>query len=201
MFGGMADLIGAFSNDSGAAYKTMFAISKGFAVANATLSVASAAIKAMDDPLAITPAQKFANYAAVATAGGSLLSQLSSINYAGGREHGGTVDANSMYRVGEGGKPEILMSGGRQYMIPGENGRVISNKDIGTTASSVNVIINNYGNDSVETSQSSDNQMIIDIAAKKGAEMGYQKVSESISSHSGMLWRSLTQNTNTKAKL
>ncbi|WP_051905627.1 tail protein (tape measure) [Pantoea sp. NGS-ED-1003] len=51
---------------------------------------------------------------------------------AGAREHGGPVLANSMYRVGEGGKPEIFKaSNGSQYMIPGDNGSVISNRDIG----------------------------------------------------------------------
>ena len=36
-----------------------------------------------------------------------------------------------MYRVGEGGKPEIFKaSNGSQYMIPGDSGKVISNKDI-----------------------------------------------------------------------
>jgi len=53
---------------------------------------------------------------------------------AGAREHGGPVNGNSMYRVGEGGKPEIYKaSNGNQYMIPGDNGRVISNSDIGRT--------------------------------------------------------------------
>lgn len=50
---------------------------------------------------------------------------------AGAREHGGPVLANSMYRVGEGGKPEIFKaSNGSQYMIPGDNGSVISNRDL-----------------------------------------------------------------------
>ena len=36
-----------------------------------------------------------------------------------------------MYRVGEGGKPEIYQANnGSQYMIPGDNGRVISNRDM-----------------------------------------------------------------------
>ncbi|CFQ52332.1 Uncharacterised protein [Yersinia frederiksenii] len=36
-----------------------------------------------------------------------------------------------MYRVGEGGAPEIYQAGtGKQYMIPGDNGKVISNKDM-----------------------------------------------------------------------
>ncbi|WP_312217367.1 hypothetical protein [Pantoea vagans] len=59
---------------------------------------------------------------------------------AGAREHGGPVQANSMYRVGEGGKPEIFKaSNGSQYMIPGDNGSVISNRDL-TGAGGGNVI-------------------------------------------------------------
>ena len=49
-----------------------------------------------------------------------------------------------MYRVGEGGKPEILMQGGRQYLIPGENGQVLSNRQItsGKGGSNINLTIN-----------------------------------------------------------
>ncbi|WP_251266347.1 tape measure protein, partial [Enterobacter hormaechei] len=50
---------------------------------------------------------------------------------AGARKNGGPVSAGSMYQVGEGGMPEIYRaSTGKQYMIPGDNGRVISNKDM-----------------------------------------------------------------------
>lgn len=61
---------------------------------------------------------------------GSLLA-AKGMAVAGAREHGGPVNANSMYRVGEGGKPEIYQANnGSQYMIPGDNGRVISNRDM-----------------------------------------------------------------------
>lgn len=51
---------------------------------------------------------------------------------AGARKSGGPVSAGSMYQVGEGGMPEIYQaSSGKQFMIPGDNGSVISNKDIG----------------------------------------------------------------------
>lgn len=50
---------------------------------------------------------------------------------AGKRKNGGPVSAGSMYQVGEGGMPEIYKaSNGSQYMIPGDNGSVISNKDL-----------------------------------------------------------------------
>lgn len=61
---------------------------------------------------------------------GSLLS-AKGMAIAGARYNGGSVSANSMYQVGENGKPEIYQaSNGSQYMIPGDNGRVISNKDM-----------------------------------------------------------------------
>jgi tape measure domain-containing protein len=77
---------------------------------------------------------------AYATAIGS----MKALGIAGARKNGGPVDAGSMYRVGEGGKPEILVAGGKQYLIPGENGRVLSNCQItsGKGGSSVNLTVN-----------------------------------------------------------
>lgn len=51
--------------------------------------------------------------------------------FGGGRYNGGAVDSGKFYRVGESNKPELFQSGGRQYMIPGEGGRIIPNRDIG----------------------------------------------------------------------
>ncbi|EFQ4939389.1 tail tape measure protein [Escherichia coli] len=52
--------------------------------------------------------------------------------FGGGRYNGGAVNGGNLYRVGEHGKPELFQTnGGRQYMIPGEGGRVIPNRDIG----------------------------------------------------------------------
>lgn len=60
----------------------------------------------------------------------------------GMRYNGGPVNAGGLYQVGERGKPEIYQaSTGKQYMIPGDNGKVISNKDM-TSGGGVNVIIN-----------------------------------------------------------
>lgn len=43
---------------------------------------------------------------------------------AGGRAGGGPVAAGSMYRVGEGGRPELFDQGGKTYLIPGDSGSV-----------------------------------------------------------------------------
>lgn len=76
---------------------------------------------------------------------GSLLASKG-MAIAGARYNGGPVSADSMYRVGEKGKPEIYQaSNGSQYMIPGDNGRVISNKDMqggGSGAPSLSQVMN-----------------------------------------------------------
>lgn len=80
---------------------------------------------------------------------------------AGKRKNGGPVAAGSMYQVGEGGMPEIYRaSTGKQYMIPGDNGRVISNKQMtsGNGGESVPVYINiqNYTGATVDAQASQD---------------------------------------------
>lgn len=62
----------------------------------------------------------------------------------GARYNGGPVSAGGLYQIGEKGKPEIYQaSTGKQYMIPGDNGKVISNKDMQGGGLNVQVVINN----------------------------------------------------------
>lgn len=69
------------------------------------------------------------------------------MSVAGALKNGGPAQEGSMYRVGENNLPEIFQaSNGHQYMIPGDSGRVISNKDLTGGGSGVvvyNSIINN----------------------------------------------------------
>ena len=59
---------------------------------------------------------------------------------AGARYNGGPVSAGGLYQVGEKGKPEIYQaSTGKQYMIPGDNGKIISNKDMNGGQVQVNI--------------------------------------------------------------
>lgn len=77
---------------------------------------------------------------------------------AGKRKNGGPVSAGSMYQVGEGGIPEIYQaSNGSQYMIPGDNGKVISNKDLTNGGGGgVVVNINNYTSSNVDAQATPD---------------------------------------------
>ena len=78
-FGNLASMVEQSAGKQSAAYKAMFAISKAFAIAEATVKLSQAIAQAMADPSALTPAQKFANMAAVASAGVNLISQITSV--------------------------------------------------------------------------------------------------------------------------
>lgn len=106
--------------------------------AAAAASLASTMAQATAAAAAWAPAAISASIATMGSANavgqtayaGSLLA-AKGMAVAGARYNGGPVDAGSMYRVGERGKPEIFQaSNGSQYMIPGDNGRVISNRDM-----------------------------------------------------------------------
>ena len=79
----------------------------------------------------------------------STVGLASGLALAGARYNGGPVSAGGLYQVGEKGKPEIYQaSTGKQYMIPGDNGKVISNKDMqsgGGVSVQVNVINQSTG--------------------------------------------------------
>ncbi|MFM4168247.1 tape measure protein [Klebsiella pneumoniae subsp. ozaenae] len=78
---------------------------------------------------------------------------------AGARYNGGPVSAGGLYQVGEKGKPEIYQaSTGKQYMIPGDNGKVISNKDM-QSGGGVSVQVNVINQSTGATVQSADGYM------------------------------------------
>lgn len=83
MAASMASVLENMGAKNTGAYKAMFALSKGFAIAEASLKLTTAMVQAMADPTALTPMQKFANYALVASAGASLISQITSATMTG----------------------------------------------------------------------------------------------------------------------
>ena len=187
-FGGMADLTGAFAGEQSGAYKALFAISKGFAIANAALQLQTAIANASALPWP-------ANFPAIAQAvalGGQIASSIAGVNYGGAREFGGPVDAGKMYRVGEGGKPEIFQSGGKNFMIPGDGGKVIPNDQIGGGSGfQQNVNVYNYGNENVQTQTSVDGKQLDVIIGE---------VAKQISQRRGGVGRALASSTGTKWK-
>lgn len=77
------------------------------------------------------------------------------MSVAGALKNGGPAQAGSMYQVGENNLPEIFQaSNGNQYMIPGDNGKVISNKDLSGGGGGI-IIYNNVTNTSSGATTSS----------------------------------------------
>lgn len=83
-FGNLASAVEQSAGKQSSAYKAMFAVSKAFAIAEANVKLSMAIMQAMGDGSAMTPAQKFANMAAVAAAGANVISQIMSVGFAGG---------------------------------------------------------------------------------------------------------------------
>ncbi|EIJ0680916.1 tape measure protein [Escherichia coli] len=92
---------------------------------------------------AATAASTGGSWAAAGAAALSAIMSLATSIFGGGRFNGGSVIGGNMYRVGEHNRPELFQtSNGNQYMIPGENGRVIPGRDIGGGGISMPVNIN-----------------------------------------------------------
>lgn len=106
------------------------------AVAGTATTTAASVSSAAATTAAWTPAAIVASIgsfggAAAIGIGAVIAAMAMSSSLAGKRKNGGPVSAGSMYQVGEGGMPEIYRaSNGSQYMIPGDNGKVISNKEL-----------------------------------------------------------------------
>lgn len=125
-FDSLAGIISGAAGKASSAYIAMFAAAKSFAIASATLDFNGALLKALNAPDSLTTAQRFANYAAVASAGASVLSNIASVSMSGGRRYGGTVSAGNAYRINEDGRSEIFQTaGGQQAFIPNQSGKII----------------------------------------------------------------------------
>ena len=125
----------------------------GIATTTETSTAAAAATTAAWTPAAIM--------SSVASFGGAVAIGLGAmagiLALSGKRKNGGPVSAGGMYQVGEGGMPEIYQaSTGKQYMIPGDNGRVISNKEMTAGGGGVVINIQNYTSSSVDAQAGTD---------------------------------------------
>ncbi|WP_227160111.1 tape measure protein [Enterobacter cloacae] len=131
----------------------------GAASTAASVGMATTTAAAWAPAAALASLASFGANSAPAMAGiASTVGLAQGLALAGARYNGGPVSAGSMYQVGERGKPEIYQaSTGKQYMIPGDNGRVISNKEM-TSGGGGGVVINiqNYTSSSVDAQAGTD---------------------------------------------
>jgi len=119
LFESLAQLEASFGDRRSSRFKTLFALSKGFAIANSLLNLNAAVVQAAADPTALTPAQKFANIAAVTAALGGVVSSIASARLPA-RAQGGQFAANQPFLVGENGAEIVQFNSG---------GRIASNSD------------------------------------------------------------------------
>lgn len=91
-------------------------------------SIAAAAAPAA----AATAASTGGSWAAAGSAALTAIMSLATSIFGGRRFNGGSVIGGNLYRVGENNRTELFQtSNGNQYMIPGENGRIIPGRDLG----------------------------------------------------------------------
>lgn len=163
-------------------------------MAQATAAASAWAPAAMSASIATMGSAAAVGQTAYAT---SILS-AKGLAVAGAREHGGPVSASSMYRVGEGGKPEIFKaSNGSQYMIPGDNGRVISNRDIGGGSGGFNYspTIQINGNPDEKTIA------LVEAAVARGGKQVYQQISGDLASGKGNVSKGLQSGWTAKRRI
>lgn len=149
-FGAISDALASAGEESSTAYKAMFALSKGFAIAQAGLNLTLA----ISNALASTPwPANIAAMAQVAASGAALVSQISGTSYTG-RQNGGAVSPGNMYKVNENGTPEIYSYGNSDYIMGSQNAKITPMNKYNNEGSGnkMNVAVNNNGtNTSVST--------------------------------------------------
>lgn len=129
----------------------------GMAAASAATAAQAAGIAAAMAPAAAMTSLATGGANAVPAQAGivSTIGVAKAMSVAGALKNGGPAQAGSMYQVGENNLPEIFQaSNGNQYMIPGDNGKVISNKDLTGGGSGI-IIYNNVTNNSSGATASS----------------------------------------------
>lgn len=121
----------------------------GIGVQSAASTTAAAASTAAWTPAAIM--SSIASFGGAVAIGIGAMAGILALS--GKRKNGGPIQAGGMYQVGEGDKPEIFRANnGSQYMVSGDNGTMLSNKDITSGGGGGAPIINiyNYSSASVD---------------------------------------------------
>lgn len=122
LFDGLAGLAKSFAGEQSTAYRLLFAISKSFAIADATLKLGQAIANAF---ATTTFPANLAAAAAVGAAIGNVITQISSVTFGGSAAQGGPVTGGRKYLIGERG-PEMF--------VPNTSGAIIPNNLLGQFA-------------------------------------------------------------------
>ena len=172
-FDSLSELTKNAAGEQSATYKTMFGISKGFAIASASLNLSKALMDALAQGGTIW--EKMAAYGTVAAMGGNLISQINSAAYSGVYDKGGDIPMGKWGIAGENG-PEIIQG----------PAHVTSTKDtaklLGGAGGGTNVVINNYSSAQVTEKTRSDGS--IELLIQEVAAAAEDRISAGIASGS-----------------
>lgn len=157
MFSGLADAVKGFAGEQSAAYKSMFAISKAFAIADATIKIEQGIASAISLPF---PAN-LAAIASVVTAAAGIITTIQStvLTIQGTRALGGAVGSGRTFLVGEKG-PELF--------IPSSSGTIVPNDHLGGGGGKTSVVINNYTDARPEVNEKQEGEnRIIEVVIRR----------------------------------
>lgn len=136
MFGSMADLAKEFGGEQSKTYKALFAASKAFAIADATIKMGTSIMDVFDT--GVTLPDKMAQAAIAAGHAGTILSSIKDVSYSGAYDKGGTIPAGSFGIVGEIG-PEIV-HGPAKVIGREDTAKMMGGSGGGTNVKIVNVV-------------------------------------------------------------
>ena len=189
MFGSMAEMAKAFGGEQSKTYKALFAVSKAFAIAESIIKIQQgiAAAAALPFPANI-PAM-----AQVASMTAGIIATIKGVQFGGGRQYGGPASAGTLYRVNEGGRPEMFTaSNGAQYMMPTADGRVTP---AGAAGGSVrwSIVVNNNAPGATATASVDDQSRTVTVAIAQ--------IADQIRQNSGPVWSALRSSSNVAPRI
>lgn len=178
----------------------LLTLEKSLAIARILISTEVAAMRAMAETpgaagevmAARIRSLGYVSIGLVAAAGAIEAGQIS-----GGRERGGPVKSGGIYEVGERGRPELLESGGRYFLLPGnKQGQVSPARSAGGMSGTIVQIHNSSGAPArTEKSRMSDGRELVRVfigeANRDLAENG--PLARGISSTFGLQRRTVTR--------
>lgn len=170
-------------------YKAMFAAQKAFSIASSIVAIQAGIAKAASAPW---PAN-LAAMASVVAATGSILSTIRGTNYGGGRQYGGPVSADTMYRVNETGRPEMFTAAnGSQYMLPTSSGSVTPASQVGGGSGvQWKIIVNEAPPGTTASVNEQERTVTIAVA----------RVADQVRNNNGEVWSAMRAATNIQGRL
>lgn len=170
MSGSVVTLLETMGDKSSAAYKTAFAMSKAFSIAEASMKLSVAIVQAMAAPDSLTTAQKFSNYAAIAGAGASLINGIASATMTGMAHDGITEIPQEGTWLLQKGERVLSAQQNADFtrFLRGGDSSSSGGSSSGPATIIQNITVTGNGDEALTAAM---NQ-----AARDGAEQGYNKV-------------------------